>query len=128
MAEALLKYFRSTLPEELAVSLKEHLEFLERGDFHAIFRHPLVQVLLGHSENEDTEDIKLEDSPVWSDYVFRRLGALLSTRRDGGLDVGVKNILSSFLEALQQCAGSPSRYYQIAPRHGKTSLKSILIG
>lgn len=108
MAEALLNYFRSTLPEELAVSLKEHLEFLDRGDFHAIFQHPLVQVLLGHKEDEDTKDIRLEDFPVWNDYVFRRLGALLSTRRDGGLDVGVKNIFLSFLEALQQCAGAPA--------------------
>ncbi len=95
MTEALLSYFRSTLPDELAASLTAQLDRLEKGDFLAIFKHPLVQVLLGHEEDGETKRIQLEDFPLWSDYIFRRLGVLLGKRQDGGLDVSAMSIFLS---------------------------------
>lgn len=82
MADALLDFLRSALPDELAASLRGQLDQLERGDFHAIFQHELVQVLLGHREDEATKEVSFADYPVWSDYIFRRLGLLLGKRQE----------------------------------------------
>ncbi|ORY07377.1 hypothetical protein BCR34DRAFT_626443 [Clohesyomyces aquaticus] len=82
MGDVLIDVIRSSLPEELATVLRDELQNLENGDFLAIFRHPEVQVLLGHTDNEPTNNIHLKDFPVWSDYIFHRLGLVLSTRSE----------------------------------------------
>ncbi|KAF2472926.1 TPR-like protein [Lindgomyces ingoldianus] len=90
MGDVFIPFIRSSLPDELASVLHDQLQKLENGDFLAIFQHPDVQVLLGH--RDDTGDINLKDPTVgdlaltdfvlWSDYVFHRLGFVLSRRRE----------------------------------------------
>jgi tetratricopeptide (TPR) repeat protein len=82
MSDAFISYFRATLPEELAVVLKDALNALETGDFLAIFQYPEVQLLLGYQDNDITGNVQLEDFPTWSDYIFHRLGLLLSKRSE----------------------------------------------
>ncbi|KAH4189741.1 hypothetical protein HBH42_135220 [Parastagonospora nodorum] len=82
MADVLLSFFRSSLPDELAAVLEDVLKATESGDFLAVFQHPEVQVLLGHGENEATKDVKRSDFGIWSDYVFHRLGLILSKRNE----------------------------------------------
>ncbi|KAF2010321.1 TPR-like protein [Aaosphaeria arxii CBS 175.79] len=82
MTDVLLNFVQSSLPEELASILQNSIQALEKGDFLAIFQYPEVQELLGHQESEATKDVKLDGFPVWSDYVFHRLGLLLSNRND----------------------------------------------
>jgi tetratricopeptide (TPR) repeat protein len=82
MSDAVISFFRSTLPEDLAVVLKDALNALETGDFLTVFQHAEVQLLLGHQENEATKDVHLKDFPTWSDYIFHRLGLILSKRSE----------------------------------------------
>jgi len=80
MADVFITFFRSSLPDELAVALEDVLKTLESGDFLAIFEQPEVKVLCGHDENEATKDVKREESPLWSDHIFHRLGLILAKR------------------------------------------------
>jgi tetratricopeptide (TPR) repeat protein len=80
MADILITFLRSSLPEGLVPVLEDLLLALEKGDFLAIFEHPEVQVLLGHRGNEATKDVQHKDFPLWSDYIFHRLGLILSNR------------------------------------------------
>ncbi|KAF2639501.1 TPR-like protein [Massarina eburnea CBS 473.64] len=80
MADILLSFFRSTLPDELAAVLIDVLQAAESGDFASILQQPEVKLLLGHEENEVTKDVKLKDFSNWSDYIFHRLGLILSKR------------------------------------------------
>ncbi|KAF2713119.1 protein prenylyltransferase [Pleomassaria siparia CBS 279.74] len=80
MADVLIGFLRSSLPEELANALHDVLQALEKGDFLAIFEHPEIQVLLGHQQNESTKNTHLKDFPLWSDYIFHRLGLILAER------------------------------------------------
>lgn len=82
MGDVLVEYLRQSLPEELASVLQNQLHNLENGDFLAIFQHPDVQVLLGHHDIDTTKDVKLKDFPIWSDYIFHRLGVVLSKRNE----------------------------------------------
>ncbi|KAK8242843.1 hypothetical protein IWZ00DRAFT_575787 [Phyllosticta capitalensis] len=82
MADVYLNYYRSALPEELAASLSEQLQNLESGNFESILRHNLTRLLLGHEHDDTTKDISLQDYPVWSDYVYRRLSVLLEQKTD----------------------------------------------
>ncbi|KAK7611642.1 hypothetical protein BKA81DRAFT_384437 [Phyllosticta paracitricarpa] len=77
MADVFLAFFQSFLPEELASSLSEHLQSLESGNFESILRSDLTRVLLGHQTEEATKDISIQNYNVWSDFIFRRLSALL---------------------------------------------------
>ncbi|KAF2101523.1 TPR-like protein [Rhizodiscina lignyota] len=82
MADALLTYFRGTLPPALAESLQEPLQALENGDFEKIFKLSLTRRLLGHEDEDDDgpQRTELDDFPTWSDLVFHRLGLLLARR------------------------------------------------
>ncbi|KAF2789234.1 TPR-like protein [Melanomma pulvis-pyrius CBS 109.77] len=80
MAEVLINFLRSSLPEELASVLQDLLQAVEKGDFLAIFQHPEVQALLGHQESDAMRNVQLEDFPLWSDYIFHRLGLILAKR------------------------------------------------
>ncbi|PVH99731.1 TPR-like protein [Periconia macrospinosa] len=82
MADVLLGFFRSTLPDEIAVVLEDILSATERGDYESVLKHPEVQLLLGHQENEVTKDVHSKDFPLWTDYLFHRLGLLLSEQSE----------------------------------------------
>jgi tetratricopeptide (TPR) repeat protein len=82
MADILISFFRSSLPDELAAVLEDVLKATESGDFLAVFQQPEVQVLLGHEEDEATKDVKRDGFGTWSDYIFHRLGLILSKRNE----------------------------------------------
>ncbi|KAF2821124.1 TPR-like protein [Ophiobolus disseminans] len=82
MADVLISFFRSSLPNELAAVLEDILKAVESGDFLAVFEQPDVQILLGHVESEATKNVKREDFGLWSDYIFERLGLILSKRNE----------------------------------------------
>lgn len=82
MTDILIDFFRSSLPEELAAVLEDVLKATESGDFLAVFKQPDVQVLFGHEEIEATKNIKRDEFQLWSDYIFHRLGLILSKRNE----------------------------------------------
>lgn len=82
MSDILLSFFRSALPDELASVLGETINALESGDFVTVLSKPEVKLLLGHEDNDTTQDVKLSDFKSWSDYVFHRLGLILSQRSE----------------------------------------------
>jgi tetratricopeptide (TPR) repeat protein len=82
MADVLVSFFRSSLPDELAAVLEDVLKATESGDFLAVFQQPDVQVLLGHEESETTKNVKRGDFKIWSDYIFHQLGLVLSKRNE----------------------------------------------
>ena len=82
MADILVAFLRSSLPDELASVLEELLQAVEKGDFLTIFQHFQVQVLLGHQDDQVTKGVQLKDFKLWSDYIFHRLGLILSKRGD----------------------------------------------
>ncbi|KAH7071915.1 hypothetical protein BKA63DRAFT_516613 [Paraphoma chrysanthemicola] len=82
MGDVLLEFFRASLPDELTAVLEDVLKATESGDFLAVFQQPEVQVLLGHDETDATKAVKLDDFPIWSDYIFHRLGIILAKRGD----------------------------------------------
>ncbi|KAF2193271.1 TPR-like protein [Zopfia rhizophila CBS 207.26] len=82
MEDILVSLLKRSLPEELASVLNDELQNLENGNFLAIFHDPKVQVLLGHQEDETTKDVYPKDFPLWSDYIFHRLGLILSKRHE----------------------------------------------
>lgn len=91
MADAFLAFFRRSLPADLATttaaaSLNDQLAALEAGDFEAaLTRSPAVQALLGHGSNDENTEA-FADFPVWTDWITRRLTALL-LREDEERDV-----------------------------------------
>ncbi|KIW02216.1 uncharacterized protein PV09_06371 [Verruconis gallopava] len=79
MAEALISYFRRTLPEDLVVVLEPHIANLESANFQAVFQDPLCSRLLGRTPGEETA---YETTKAWNDYIFDRLEGLLAKRSD----------------------------------------------
>lgn len=82
MGDVLIQFFRSSLPDELAAVLEDVLKATESGDFLAVFQQPEVQILLGHQDDEITKDVKKENFATWNDYMFHRLGLILSKRSE----------------------------------------------
>jgi hypothetical protein len=82
MADVLISFFRSSLPDELVAVLEDVLKATESGDFLAVFQQPDVQILLGHEESDTTRDVKRDGFGTWSDYIFHRLGLILSKRNE----------------------------------------------
>jgi tetratricopeptide (TPR) repeat protein len=82
MTDVLLSFFRSTLPDELVAVLESTIKATEAGDFLSVLQSPEAQILLGHQDNEATRDVKRGDFNLWSDYIFHRLGLILSKRTD----------------------------------------------
>lgn len=81
MADALLTYFRLTLPAELSTLTEPYIAKLERGEYKSLLEDPDARALFGHDEDSKTEGIKLKDFPSWNDFIFHRLGLLLADRR-----------------------------------------------
>ncbi|KAH7084203.1 hypothetical protein FB567DRAFT_528575 [Paraphoma chrysanthemicola] len=82
MGDVLFEFFRASLPDELTAVLEDVLKATESGDFLAVFQQPEVRVLLGHDETDATKAVKLDGFPIWSDYIFHRLGIILAKRGD----------------------------------------------
>ncbi|KAL6708048.1 hypothetical protein ACN47E_003482 [Coniothyrium glycines] len=82
MGDVLVSFLRSSLPDEIAAHLEEVLKAIENGDFLAVFQTPEAQTLLGHGDSDATKDVKEGDSGLWSDYIFQRLGLILSNRNE----------------------------------------------
>ncbi|KAF2034278.1 TPR-like protein [Setomelanomma holmii] len=80
MSDVLLEFLRASLPDELAAVLEDVLNAAESGNFLAVLQQPDVQILLGQDESEATVSVKHDGFPLWSDYIFHRLGILLSKR------------------------------------------------
>lgn len=80
--DTLLLFLRASLPDELAAVLESALQSVSAGAFEAVFALPDVQVLLGHRDTAATENVKAKDFPLWSDYIFQRLGLVLSKRQE----------------------------------------------
>jgi len=78
MADVFLDFFRSSLPDELAAVLESTITATKSGDFLDILQLPEAQRLLGYQDSEATKDVKRSDFSLWSDYIFHRLGLLLS--------------------------------------------------
>ncbi|KAF2262175.1 TPR-like protein [Lojkania enalia] len=107
MTDVLVKAFRSALPEELTSYLRDQLQAVENGDFLAILQHPEVQLLLGHQENETTKDVRLTDFPSWSDYIFHRLGLILSKRSEDSATQTRETIASLYAFLQSNITGPP---------------------
>ncbi|KAF1968499.1 TPR-like protein [Bimuria novae-zelandiae CBS 107.79] len=82
MGDVLLNFFRGSLPDELASVLGNTIKTIESGNFVTVFQKPEVQLLLGHEDDDITRDVRLADFPSWNDFVFHRLGLILSKRSD----------------------------------------------
>ncbi|KAF1354249.1 TPR-like protein [Lizonia empirigonia] len=82
MGDALLQFFRKTLPDELAAVLEDVLKATETADLLTLSQLPEVQILLGHKDNDATKDVKRENFNLWSDYIFHRLGLLFPFRTE----------------------------------------------
>ncbi|KAF1952297.1 TPR-like protein [Byssothecium circinans] len=82
MSDTFLNFFQSTLPDELAAVLEDVLKATESGDFVKVLQQPEAQLLFGHQQNEATAQVQLNDFSIWSDYIFHRLGLILSKRSE----------------------------------------------
>ena len=80
MADALLTYFSQTLPPELASLSLPYVKKLEHGEYESLLRDPEAQTLLGHNENPQAEEVRLENFRSWNDFIFHRLGVILADR------------------------------------------------
>ncbi|KAM3423913.1 hypothetical protein BST61_g1307 [Cercospora zeina] len=80
MADALIRYFRSTLPEEIASQVGHSIGKLESGDYEGILRAPEAKLLVGHEQNERLHPIQLQDFDTWNDFIFQRLSTILADR------------------------------------------------
>lgn len=82
MAEALQILLRQTLPEELSSLLADRLTEIENGNFLSLLQSPEAKILFGHQNSTDLENVNLENSTSWSDFIFERLGKILTDRSD----------------------------------------------
>ena len=81
MVDALLRYLRQSLPTHIVELAEPYITRLEKGDYEGILGDPEAQALFGHVNDSKTENVKFEDFPSWSDFIFHRLGILLADRR-----------------------------------------------
>ncbi|TKA68177.1 hypothetical protein B0A55_07349 [Friedmanniomyces simplex] len=80
MADALLTWFRQSLPTEIADLTEPYLANLEHGDFQSLLKDENAKALFERTEDQKTEDVDLAAFPTWSDFIFQRLGILLADR------------------------------------------------
>jgi len=85
MNDVLFTCIKHTLPRDLGVLLNQHLADLELGRFEELLSLPLVRVLVGHVEDASTQNVRLEDYTDWNDFVFHRLGRILSNRNNASI-------------------------------------------
>ncbi|KAK4554072.1 hypothetical protein LTR86_008913 [Recurvomyces mirabilis] len=80
MADALLNWFRTSLPAELTDIIEPFITKLEQGQYQSLLERDDAQELFGHKRSAKTEGIRLQDFPNWSDFIFHRLGLLQADR------------------------------------------------
>ena len=80
MADALLFWFRNSLPAEVLDLVAPYLANLDSGDYQAILKGDNAQALFGHVNSEKTSNIRPSDFPSWSDFIFHRIGIHLADR------------------------------------------------
>ena len=80
MADALLTYFRRSLPPEILALTEPYIAKLENGEYESLLRDPDAQALFGHHEDNKAEEMEVEEFPSWNDFIFHRLGILLADR------------------------------------------------
>lgn len=78
--EILISFLEKSLPENLASLLEAQIGNLENANFEAILEQDFVRKLLDHENDDKTQNVSQRDFPLWTDYVFHRLGLLLSKR------------------------------------------------
>ncbi|KAK5112358.1 hypothetical protein LTR62_004321 [Meristemomyces frigidus] len=84
MADAILTWFRSSLPAELTEVVEPFISQLEQGHYQSLLDSEEAEALFGHVDDAKTKDIRLEDFPNWSDCIFHRLGILHADRSKQG--------------------------------------------
>lgn len=77
--DLLITRLRSSLPDDVVVLVEKHLQWLETGNFEAILTSEEARELFGHNANI-IPDKQYQDSTLWTDWVFDRLGSVLSDR------------------------------------------------
>ncbi|KAI5359036.1 Putative tetratricopeptide repeat protein TTC27/Emw1 [Septoria linicola] len=80
MADALLTYLRTSLPQEIATEVQSYLQKLEDGDYEGILRSPEARILLGHGNNDKLQSVNFSNFSAWNDFLFDRLGVYLADR------------------------------------------------
>lgn len=77
--DPILSWLTSKLPTEISDLVKQHVSWLQQGEFIAILTSAEAQALFGKSA-EDDEKLIFDTALPWSDFVFNRLNAVLSDR------------------------------------------------
>ncbi|KAK5175372.1 uncharacterized protein LTR77_000511 [Saxophila tyrrhenica] len=78
MADALLTFFRQTLPTELATLTEPYISKLEHGQYEDLLADADARDLFGHPD--ESRSSALEEFPRWNDFIFHQLGTLLADR------------------------------------------------
>lgn len=81
MPDALIAFLHKALPENLIELLKPQIQQLENAESEALLRLPIVQKLVGHIDDDKTKGTLQKHFPVWVDYLFHRIGQILSNRQ-----------------------------------------------
>lgn len=84
MADVLLTWLRQSLPEEIAGLAEPYVLQVERGEYQELLQSDEAKALFGHLSNYETEGVKFDGFPTWSDFIFQRLGILLADRSNPG--------------------------------------------
>ncbi|KAI7003478.1 TPR-like protein [Hortaea werneckii] len=80
MADVLVTWLRHSLPKEIAEVAEPYISKLENGGYQALLETEEAAKLLGRSSDDLAKDSNGNDSLEWSDFIFQRLGNLLSDR------------------------------------------------
>ncbi|KAF2417429.1 TPR-like protein [Tothia fuscella] len=80
MTDLIVRFLRSSLPEELAVSISPLLAKLENADFQSLLGEPLVRKLVDIQDEELFKNATLEKEHGWRDFIPKRAELLLSSK------------------------------------------------
>ncbi|GIZ36705.1 hypothetical protein CKM354_000017300 [Cercospora kikuchii] len=115
MADALLRHFQSTLPEELATQVAHSIEKLENGQYEDILRSSEAKLLFGHEQNETLQTVRLSDFDTWNDFIFQRMGIFLADRSRAELQAVVFCIgYAALLAFVQSNVTGPPLAFDVA--------------
>ncbi|PIA98819.1 TPR repeat-containing protein [Cercospora beticola] len=115
MADALLRHFRSSLPEEVATQVAHSIEKLESGDYEGILRSSEAKLLFGHEQDENLQSVQLSDFDTWNDFIFQRLGVILADRSRAELQAVVFCIgYAALLAFVQSNVTGPPLAFDVA--------------
>ena len=78
MDEPVIQIFKQSLPAECQSLLRDHIEYLENGNFESLLRTAISQSLLGHGhdDKQNTEDTTSPES--WIESLNRRLDRIIA--------------------------------------------------